>query len=461
MILCLDPDLGKTAPADNAHQLRPREAAVPRARCVQMCVCATALGSLCALGEPARANSGLRFSEPEISVLEHNTLRLFDLGEQANARILSLHREANRITTNAVVAMSLLTQSIVAAGALPSNATLADLNGDGIRDLFVINPSQNKARLYVGTAGGGFAPPVLFDLPAGASGVAALNTNQVTRAIGVSHPATGKVSIFQRLPDGSLQATPTTLTVGGTPLDLVSADFNANGHPDIITIDHFANTVRIWHAGPSGYTFAGTAPVGSRPTTISIGDLTSNGRPDVVTSDSNSGSLTVLQNTGSGTFTTLATLGAGVQLGRAVIVDLDQDGRADIGVPLTGENAIAVFRNEGNGVFTRTVVPLEWRPLSLVAIDIDDDGLPDLVVSARDNAEIAILRNLTEPPTGICPGDVNGDLYVNLADFIIMASHFGASVPVGTNGDLNWDGMVDLADFIILAANFGIVCGEF
>lgn len=458
----MDPELGKTALAGNAHHLRPRDAVVPRPRSVQMCVCATALGSFCALSELAWAVSGLRFSEPEISILEHNTLRLFDLGQHANARILSLHREANRITTNAVIAMSLVTQSITAAGALPSNATLAHLNGDATRDFFVINPSQNKARLYYGTTGGGFAPPILFDLPAGASGVAAMTVNQTTRAIAVSHPSTGKVSIFLRLPDGSLQANPSTLTVGGTPLDLVSEDFNANGHPDIIAIDHFANTVRIWHALPSGgFTFAGTSPVGSRPTTISVGDLTSNAKPDVVTSDSNSGSLTVLQNTGNGTFTTLATLGAGVQPGRAVIVDLDQDGRADIAVPLTGEQAIAVFRNEGNGIFTRTVVPLEWRPQSLVAIDIDDDGLPDLVVSSRDNAEIAILRNLVEPPTGTCPGDANGDLYVNLADFGILAVNFGAGVPAWTNGDLNGDGRVDLADFSILAVNFGSVCGEF
>jgi hypothetical protein len=54
-----------------------------------------------------------------------------------------------------------------------------------------------------------------------------------------------------------------------------------------------------------------------------------------------------------------------------------------------------------------------------------------------------------------CPGDVNGDGQTNAADFTILASSFGASVPVGTLGDLNSDGVVDATDFTVLAGDFG------
>jgi hypothetical protein len=57
-----------------------------------------------------------------------------------------------------------------------------------------------------------------------------------------------------------------------------------------------------------------------------------------------------------------------------------------------------------------------------------------------------------------CPGDVNGDGATNAADFTILASSFGASVPVGTLGDLNGDGVVDATDFTVLAGDFG--CGS-
>ena len=60
-----------------------------------------------------------------------------------------------------------------------------------------------------------------------------------------------------------------------------------------------------------------------------------------------------------------------------------------------------------------------------------------------------------------CPGDINGDGFVNLDDFIILAANFGAG-PGATpaQGDLNQDGFVDLDDFIILAAHFGANCTE-
>ncbi|TVQ82933.1 MAG: hypothetical protein EA380_00265 [Phycisphaeraceae bacterium] len=60
-----------------------------------------------------------------------------------------------------------------------------------------------------------------------------------------------------------------------------------------------------------------------------------------------------------------------------------------------------------------------------------------------------------------CPGDINGDGFVNLDDFAILATNFGAG-PGATpaQGDLNQDGFVDLDDFIILAAHFGANCTE-
>ncbi|MEO1128244.1 MAG: dockerin type I domain-containing protein [Planctomycetota bacterium] len=67
------------------------------------------------------------------------------------------------------------------------------------------------------------------------------------------------------------------------------------------------------------------------------------------------------------------------------------------------------------------------------------------------------------PPTGGCPGDVNGDNRTDLTDFSLLAQNFGATgLPHGsgesrTLGDLNDDGSVNLSDFTILAQDFGCV----
>jgi len=56
-----------------------------------------------------------------------------------------------------------------------------------------------------------------------------------------------------------------------------------------------------------------------------------------------------------------------------------------------------------------------------------------------------------------CPGDINGDGMTNAADFNILATSFGQSVPIGTGADIAQDGVVNTGDFNVLASEFG--CG--
>jgi len=75
-----------------------------------------------------------------------------------------------------------------------------------------------------------------------------------------------------------------------------------------------------------------------------------------------------------------------------------------------------------------------------------------------DASEYVLLDlSIFAPPTE-CDGDVNGDGDTNVADFNILASHFGQTVAPNTSGDLTGDGQVNVADFNILAGDFG--CGS-
>jgi hypothetical protein len=53
------------------------------------------------------------------------------------------------------------------------------------------------------------------------------------------------------------------------------------------------------------------------------------------------------------------------------------------------------------------------------------------------------------------PGDVNGDLSINLSDLSILLSNFGKTGAVRTQGDLDGNGSVNLSDLSQLLANFG------
>ena len=60
-------------------------------------------------------------------------------------------------------------------------------------------------------------------------------------------------------------------------------------------------------------------------------------------------------------------------------------------------------------------------------------------------------------PSNLCLGDLNGDLVVDIIDFIQFNSAYGTSC-TGCIEDLNGDGQVNSEDFLILNSNYGNLC---
>ncbi len=57
-----------------------------------------------------------------------------------------------------------------------------------------------------------------------------------------------------------------------------------------------------------------------------------------------------------------------------------------------------------------------------------------------------------------CPGDLNGDLTVDLSDLATLLANFGSGSATPADGDIDGDGDVDLSDLATLLANFGVSC---
>ena len=63
------------------------------------------------------------------------------------------------------------------------------------------------------------------------------------------------------------------------------------------------------------------------------------------------------------------------------------------------------------------------------------------------------------PPPPACPGDLNGDNQVDIADLTQLLANFGtASGATPEDGDMDEDGDVDITDLATLLARFGTVC---
>ena len=136
---------------------------------------------------------------------------------------------------------------------------LADLNGDGIPDLIVVNTGGNNVLVYPGLPGGGFGP--------------ALN-------------------------DGN------GFPTGTNPVAVIVA--NLNGRPDLIVANKGSNDVSVLLNEPQGNSFTFVPgprlSVGQGPVGLLYGDFFGNGTDELAVSDSGSNNLMVLPSLGNGFF---------------------------------------------------------------------------------------------------------------------------------------------------------------
>ncbi len=112
------------------------------------------------------------------------------------------------------------------------------------------------------------------------------------------------------------------------------------------------------------------------------------------------------------------------------------------------------------GMWERRVVDLtsqQGRPVRIVwRFDSLDGQFNDFTGWQVDDIRVIVEQASCEDP---CPGDVNFDGVVNLADFNVIAVNFG-NVTNGLRwqGDLTGDGQVTMLDFMEMAQRYGAVC---
>jgi hypothetical protein len=57
-----------------------------------------------------------------------------------------------------------------------------------------------------------------------------------------------------------------------------------------------------------------------------------------------------------------------------------------------------------------------------------------------------------------CQGDINGDGWVTIADFLILLSAFGCEAPPSCDGDIDADGFNNVSDVLLFLSLFGDEC---
>ncbi len=295
---------------------------------------------------------------------------------------------------------------------LTRSAISADLDGDGIPDIAVTEPSKSIINILKSKGGdlSGFPKTAIQTLATstmpleltaqdldgdGLVDLIVINRSANTFSVFRNISTAGTIS-FANKQDFPTMLEPTALTVG---------DLDGDGKLDIMVSSAKNNGLAIHKNLSIGGTVAFETKVDittSHPaTSIANGDIDGDGKLDLVLSNSVFKNITVLRNQYNGiTFSFAKTEHeAQVANGRITIWDIDGDGKLDItATTLPGFNHINIFKNTstpGSIALTRTIMTLtsyyddlglefamsqEVEPRKVVYADFNGDGKPDMIV---------------------------------------------------------------------------------
>ncbi|WP_164103076.1 FG-GAP-like repeat-containing protein [Candidatus Laterigemmans baculatus] len=340
---------------------------------------------------------------------------------------------------------------------------LADLDGDGILDVFAAWSDGNRIVQLAGQFGGGFAPfsPRSADVSVGSWPVALAIGD--LNGDGIADVVTGNdasVSVLIGAGGGAF-GEPLELALAAEVEEVAIGDLDGDGVADLVAALGELDRVAVFIGkGDGSFEPRREYAVGGEPVGLSLLDSDGDGDLDVVAANEEDASLTVLRNNGDGTFPGLV-LHTGGSANAVAAGDLDGDGVDDL-VTANEEGTVSVLLG-GSGSYALAAdysLGENHQALAVAVADVNQDGRADVVVAATEDywlGRIAVLLgngdgSLGSPrhfevgqnPIAVEVGDVNGDGAIDIVAASDGYSDSAVSVLIG-DGDGSFSGRVDYA----------------
>jgi alpha-tubulin suppressor-like RCC1 family protein len=268
----------------------------------------------------------------------------------------------------------------------------------------------------------------------------------------------GRVSIFHNISAPGNLATNSfepafSLAAGNDCRFATAADLDGDGRPDLVVLDYGDKTISIFQnigaAGIlAGNSFASSVvlPAPGGPYEVVIADMDGDGRPDLAVANQDNNTVSIYQNfatpgvIATNSFAPRLDLTSDTSPDTLAAADMDGDGKFDLVVGAVHSGTIAVYRNTSSGglLTSNSFAPLvdfgtsDWTHTVAVA-DFNGDGKPDITVVGELPSIMSIFQNASTP------GSFTSSSFLPRVDFTTGYNAWGVAA-----GDLDRDGRPDI-----------------
>ncbi len=337
----------------------------------------------------------------------------------------------------------------------PRAIEAGDVNDDGRPDLAVASDLSHHVTVAYGLGDGRIWPPFRRSVGNHPQGLTLADVNGDGTVDALSANASDDtISVLLGDGDGFGTASHYSVVVGlggDQPSDLAVADFDGDGHVDVVTANRGSDNVTLLLGAGDG-SFTATTLLstvvgsgGDGPRRVGIADLTGDGELDVVTANPGSDDVTLLAGTGGGNFAPpqvfTTRVGAGGDGPTALaLADVTGDGRPDVITANTASDDVTVLVTHASGTLNSPVrfSTLDGSgggedPFGLAVADVTGDGQPDLITANRASDDLTLL-----------PGVAGGATF-GAPTTLSVADGAAGDQPIAVAvADLDGDGIPDL-----------------
>jgi hypothetical protein len=380
--------------------------------------------------------------------------------------------------------------------------TVGDFDGDTHPDLVTVNSPGFPLTLLRGRGDGAFLAPLNFVISGGAGAVLAgefTGDTHLDVVTGNWHHNT--VALYAGNGDGSFQHTSKYVTAGGVITKGIKADFNRDGNLDLATLSTDTDLATIFLGRGDGSLVQPTSYYDPGPAmhSLAVADLNGDGTLDLVTAGfdeqaSSGGEYAVLLGNGEGVFTNqMHYLAHGNGAEAIAVGDFNEDNKPDLVLAYYYEGKVSILQGSGTGTFTLTtnysisygaenVFTGDYNRDKHIDVLVGADGL--LVMPGRGDGTFGAAKRYPVPAGFhvMAMGDLNADghadavtgwfddtsvtVLLGRADgsFAIVAGYYlGNGVDSVALEDINSDGSLDIVagNYYFSSALAGIGDGSF